>query len=113
MLPGMCLFPSATLNVSVSPLIIADAVSSASGTTSDTAVVSAAGGTPTYTYAWTRVGGSTYISAASPSASTTAFDWAFPASSGLYSTTLQCEVTDSAGFTDTVQVVVTIFYSTS
>jgi hypothetical protein len=87
--------PSA-LTVSASPSNIVKTDTGASITTAST-TVTAVGGTTPYTYAWTRIAGSTSISADSPAAATTTFTGSSLVSGTTYDATFRCTVTDSAG----------------
>jgi hypothetical protein len=95
-LPGAVgVLPSA-LTVSASPSNIVKTDTGASITTAST-TVTAVGGTTPYTYAWTRIAGSTSISADSPAAATTTFTGSSLVSGTTYDATFRCTVTDSAG----------------
>jgi hypothetical protein len=108
MVPGTSLFAGAALQLSVDPVFISEQTFSAIGTT-DSVTVSTSGGAPTYTYAWTRVSGSSEITAGSASAATTDFDFSFT-NQGFFSATFRCTVTDSASITETIDVSVNVFY---
>ena len=107
MVPGVLVFSQSSLQVSASPVVISETVSSRTGTTSDTITVSAIGGSGSYTYTWTQTSGSTDIAVGSPSAATTDFDYNF-SYPGLFSSTFQCEVDDGSGAVETVSVDVII-----
>lgn len=109
MIPGVLVLSQSSLQVTASPLVISETVSSSTGTTSDTTTVSAVGGSGSYTYTWTQTSGSTDIAVGSPSAATTGFDYNF-SYPGLFSATFQCEVDDGAGAVETVSVNVTIYW---
>jgi len=70
--------------------------------------VTAAGGTPGYTYSWARTSGSTSITATSSTAATTTFTGSSLASGSTYSAVFTCTVTDSAAATKTAIVSVEI-----
>lgn len=65
----------------------------------DTSTVSVSGGTPPYTYAWSRQSGSTQINATNPSAATTAFSRASLGVGLSESANFVCTVTDAAART--------------
>jgi len=85
-----------SLTVSVSPSSLQKTDTAASITTA-TATVTATGGTAPYTYAWTRISGSTLISANSPAAAASTFTGSTLVSGTTYDATFRCTVTDSAG----------------
>lgn len=79
--------------------------------TSDAVTVTATGGTGPYTYAWTRVSGSSAISAGTPSADATTFSANVPKNLeriGVW----RCTVTDSLAATASVDVSVELTYTT-
>ena len=97
------------LTASISPVYAyASTTGGASGTT-NSVTVTAAGGTPPYTYAWTKKSGDT-VTVNSPTAATTTFSGAVGVVGGFLSAVYTCTVTDSAGSpaTFTVDVNVTI-----
>jgi hypothetical protein len=96
-----------TLAASVSPSSLTKTDTTATIVTGS-ATVTATGGTAPYTYAWTRIAGSTSISATSSTAATTTFTGTSLASGTTYDATFRCTVTDSAAATKTVDVVVSI-----
>jgi len=73
----------------------ADGVGFAPGTTQTNraVTVTANGGLPPYTYAWTRVSGDTEIYANNPTSATTRFS-VYSATSDTYVTVFKCVVTD-------------------
>ena len=62
--------------------------------TLQTAVTTVVGGTPPYTYLWTRVSGHTEVGPINGTSSSTQFSAYFP-SLGSYSTVYKCVVTDA------------------
>jgi hypothetical protein len=70
--------------------------------------VTATGGTSPYTYAWTRISGSTLITANSASAATTTFTGTPLVNNTTYDAVFRCTVTDNAAATKTVDVTVSI-----
>lgn len=88
------------LLASVSPTSIAYSGSLASPTTG-TVTCTASGGVPGYTYAWTRVSGSTLVSATAPTSAATAFTTSGMTTNTTRSAVFNCTVTDSAGQTVT------------
>lgn len=111
MIPAVLVLASNGIQVSVDTSLIFDTVLTASGTTSDSATVSAVGGSGSYTYTWSRVSGSAYISPTSTSAATTTFTWSFPFD-GFFSTVFKC-VVDDGSTTQSVFVTVSITYAGS
>jgi hypothetical protein len=97
---------SSSLSATISHSTIS---TTASGATVTTASVTAAGvsGTPTYTYAWTKLSGDTITITSASSASTT-FVGSTMAYAESRTATFRCRVTDSAAATADVQVVVTV-----
>lgn len=73
----------------------------------DSVTVTPSGGTPGYTYAWTRVSGSTAITANSATAATTTFDCSSISDGQTLEAVMRCTVTDNVAATKTVDVVVT------
>ena len=84
------------LTVSASPSAISKTDTAATIVTAST-TVTAVGGTSPYTYAWTRISGSSSISATSASAATTTFTGSSLVSGTTYDAVFRCTVTDSAG----------------
>jgi hypothetical protein len=84
-------------------------VEDAASVTTGSVTVSASGGTPGYTYAWTKVSGGA-ISITSDTAATTTFSATSLTANEARSAVMRCTVTDSAGSpaTATVDVTVTI-----
>jgi len=77
-------------------------------TTGTPITVEALGGVPGYTYAWTRVSGSTTVSAVSSSSYSTYFQGLVSVGSSV-SAVFKCTVTDAASTAvDTVNVTVTL-----
>lgn len=76
---------------------------SGSGTaTTSACVITPAGGTSPYTYAWTRTAGDTGTNADSPTAASTTFSRVYGPLSRSDSSTWKCVVSDSASHTATV-----------
>ena len=98
---------SATLNATASVSSLSKTGTTASLTTASTTITPTGGSTP-YTYAWTRISGSTLIAADSASAATTTFTGTTLASGTTYSAVFRCTVTDNAAATKTVDVNVEI-----
>jgi len=78
-------------------------------TTSPDTVATPSGGTPGYTYSWTRISGSTAITAGSPTSASTSFSGTVPIG-GSISAVFRVTVTDSAGATATADVTVSFSY---
>lgn len=75
--------------------------------TTSSCSVSASGGTPGYTYSWSRVSGSALVNITSPSSSSTTFNTSFNGGGQTRSAVFKCTVTDAASNvvdTDTVSV---------
>ena len=94
---------STTLNAAASPSSLSTSGTGTPLTTAST-TVTPTGGTSPYTYAWTRISGSTLITANSASAATTTFTGATLASGTTYSAVFRCTVTDNVAATKTVDV---------
>lgn len=78
------------------------------GMTSSPAVVEALNGVPGYTYSWTRVSGSTSITATSSTSYSTYFQATMVAGTSV-SAVFKCTVTDAAsGTVDTANVSITL-----
>lgn len=77
------------------PYAVGGATAGGPGTTSPASVVTASGGTPTYTYAWAKVSGST-LTVNSPTAASTTFTGT-PGVNSTLNAIYRCTVTDSAG----------------
>lgn len=76
--------------------------------TSEPAIVEALGGVPGYTYSWSRVSGSTAITATSSTSYSTYFQGIVSPGSSL-SAVFKCTVTDAAsGTVDSVNVSITL-----
>ena len=84
----------------------------ATSVTTNAVTVTAVGGTGPYTYAWTRLSGSTAVDADSPTNATTTFTAIVPRD-GVCTATFRCTVTDSLGSTGTVNVVATLTHDRS
>lgn len=94
----------ATLNATMQNGTVSGSRSDAGSVTSSSAVVLPTGGTPAYTYNWTRVSGDTYTITTATAANTT-FSTTLTngqTKSGVY----RCTVTDSLGATATADVTV-------
>lgn len=98
---------STTLNGSASPSSITKTDTGATIVTASTTVTPTGGTTP-YTYAWTRISGSTSISATSATSATTTFTGTSLASGTTYSAVFRCTITDNVAATKTVDVNVEI-----
>jgi len=98
---------SSVLGASASPSVIQKTDTGASITTVST-TVTATGGTAPYTYSWSRISGSTSISANSASSATTTFTGSSLASGTTYDAVFRCTVTDNVAATKTVDVSVSI-----
>ena len=98
---------STTLNAAASPSSLSTSGTGTPLTTAST-TVTPTGGTSPYTYAWTRLSGSTSITANSASAATTTFTGASLASGTTYTAVFRCTVTDNVAATKTVDVNVEI-----
>lgn len=98
------------IQASITPSTATGTRSGAGAATSNSVTVSTIAGTGTVTYAWTRVSGSSLISANSPAAATTTFGAAI-ASVGSISAVFRCTCTDSVGST-TVDITVTLTATT-
>lgn len=98
--------PFAALNIAPDPVDATGRVGVAKLTPAVTATPT--GGTPPFTYAWTRVSGDTGFTINSPAAASTTFTRT-PADEVTYSAVFQCAATDALGTTrtDTVSVSVT------
>lgn len=94
---------STTLNAAASPSSLSISGTGTPLTTAST-TVTPTGGTSPYTYAWTRISGSTLITANSASAATTTFTGSSLASGTTYSAVFRCTVTDNVAATKTVDV---------
>jgi hypothetical protein len=108
--PAGAAFLPSTLSASVSPSSVSKTDSTASITTASV-TVTATGGTSPYSYAWTRISGSTDIAADSASAATTTFTGSSLVSGTSYSATFRCTVTDNVAATATADVSVTVVRS--
>jgi hypothetical protein len=96
-----------TLAASVAPSSITKTDTTATIVTAS-ATVTATGGTTPYTFAWTRIAGSTLIAATSTTAAITTFTGTTLVNGTTYEATFRCTVTDAAAATATVDVVVSI-----
>ena len=77
--------------------------------TSPTSTATASGGAGGYTYAWTRISGSTAITASNPSSASTTFSGSVPINT-LITAVFRCTVTDSASNTASQDVSVSLAY---
>jgi len=98
---------STALNAAASPSSLSTSGTATSLTTAST-TVTPTGGTSPYTYAWTRLSGSTSIAANSASSATTTFTGTSLASGTTYTAVFRCTVTDNVAATKTVDVNVEI-----
>lgn len=90
-----------------------DSGPSAGTITSDVIAATASGGTPGYSYAWSKLGGSAKISALNPSSAATAFQGTGMIGGETAEATFQLRVTDSLGaFIDSAVVTVSIHRGT-
>jgi hypothetical protein len=96
-----------TLIASASPGS-ASSVSTSASQTTGSVVVSATGGTPAYTYAWTWLSGGSGITITSPSAASTTFSAATLGDAETRTCIARCTISDSALASVTVDVAVTI-----
>lgn len=77
-------------------------------TTSEPAIVTVTGGTPPYTYSWSRVSGSSSVTAVSPSSYSSYFQGIVSPGSTL-SAVFKCTVTDAAStVVDTANVTINL-----
>jgi hypothetical protein len=98
---------STALNAAASPSSLSTSGTATSLTTASTTVTPTGGISP-YTYAWTRISGSTSIAANSASSATTTFTGTSLASGTTYNAVFRCTVTDNVAATKTVDVNVEI-----
>lgn len=105
-IPAKAANVSAGLSGSVSPSSIQHDYSGASSATSAAVAVTAVGGTPGYTYAWTHVSGSTDVTVTSVSAASTTFGVSGMTDGATKSAIKRCTITDSAAATYTLDVAV-------
>jgi hypothetical protein len=96
-----------SLTATVAPSSVSKTDTGTSITTASV-TVTAAGGTPGYTYSWVRTSGSTSIAADSASSATTTFTGSSLASGSTYSAVFTCTVTDAVAATKTAIVSVEI-----
>jgi hypothetical protein len=96
-----------TLGAAAAPSAISKTDSTSSITTVST-TVTPTGGTAPYTYAWTRISGSTLITANSASSATTTFTGTPLVNNTTYDAVFRCTVTDNVAATKTVDVSVSI-----
>lgn len=101
------------LSVTASPNPATGTVVIADGPTtttvySETCTATASGGTPGYTYSWTRISGSAAITATNPSSASTAFTGTIFA--GTTTAVFRVTVTDAASNTATFDVTVELTY---
>lgn len=104
---GAALSVSTALAASVTPGSVAGSGSGTSQTTGS-AAVTASGGTPAYTYAWTWFSGGGSITITSATASSTTFSTTGLTAGTTVSGVARCTVTDAAAGTKTVDVNVSI-----
>jgi len=104
---GSALNTTPNLTASVSPGAV-NTQTTNSTATSASVTVTASGGTPPYTYAWTRVSGASTITANSPTAATTTFSCTGLDPSEVNEAVFRCTVTDSAGSPGTATVDVSV-----
>ena len=104
---GSALSTTPDLTASVSPGAV-NTQTTNSTATSAPVTVTASGGTPPYTYAWTRVSGASTITADSATAATTTFSCTGLDPSEVNEAVFRCTVTDSAGSPDTATVDVSV-----
>jgi hypothetical protein len=101
------------LEANVSPASVNFNGSNTSPTTS-TVTCTPTGGNPDYTYAWSRVSGSTAISATAPTAATTAFNTTGMSVGQSRTAAFVCTVTDAGGQTaasSNVSVTISRFFT--
>jgi hypothetical protein len=84
------------LTAAVSPMSVSHSAAGSNQATTN-ATCTAAGGFPSYTFSWSRISGSTAISATAPSAATTAFSTSGLAIDQTRTAVFVCTVTDAAG----------------
>lgn len=104
---GAAMSTTPDLTASVSPGSL-DTETVNSSATSASVTVTASGGTPPYTYAWTRVSGASTITANSATAATTTFSCTGLDPSEVNEAVFRCTVTDSAGSPNTATVDVSV-----
>lgn len=103
-LPGKAASLAAALQAAVDTGSVQHGFSGSTSATSAAATVTATGGTPPYSYAWTRISGSTDISATSASAASTTFDVVSMSDGATKSAIFRCTVTDDVAATATIDV---------
>jgi hypothetical protein len=101
--PGAALNATSALNATVSLGSVYKLTTSAADN-SASVTVTASGGTPAYTYAWTRLSGATTITANSSTSATTSFNCTGLVAGEINEAVFRCTVTDSVSATDTVDV---------
>jgi hypothetical protein len=102
-----CTNQGSTLAVTASPSTLT-ASADASQITTAASTANASGGTGSYAFVWTRVSGSTGISAVSPNAAASTFTATGLTNGEARSAVMRCTVTDASSNTATVDVSVTI-----
>ena len=105
--PGAPASASGALGALVTPGS-ASAITSTASATTGSVTVTATGGTPGYTYAWTFTAGGTGITIDSPTSAATTFSAAGMTEGDSLSGTARCRVTDSAAAEFDVEVTVSI-----
>lgn len=105
-IPAKAASVAAAIGGSVSPSSIQHEYSGSATATSAAVAVTATGGTPGYTYAWTHISGSTDISVDSASAATSTFSVTGMTDGATKSAIKRCTITDSAAATYTLDVAV-------
>lgn len=110
-LSGSAATASGALNGSAYPTDLTKTGTASSLTTAST-TVTATGGTAPYTYAWTRLSGSTSIAADSASSATTTFTGTSLTAGSTNTAVFRCTITDNVAATKTVDVNVSISRTT-
>ena len=107
-------FGVAALSASVAPTSISKSAviptPNPQTVTSGSAVVTASGGTPAYTYAWTWLSGGTGITITSATSASTTFSGTQSLDGTRLTGTARCTVTDSLSATATVDVPVQLYW---
>jgi hypothetical protein len=104
---GRTAFAEGVPTVNVSPSSVYTLLDGVSTGNSASVTASASGGVSPYTYAWTRISGSTAITANSASAATTTFNVSSIADATTLEAVFRVTATDDDLLTDTADVVVT------
>lgn len=105
-IPAKAASVAAGLSGSASPSSIQHDYSGSTSATSGSVTVTATGGTPGYTYAWTHVSGSTDVTVTSASAAATTFGVTGLSDGATKSAIKRCTITDAAAATYTLDVAV-------